>query len=145
MEKDGGATTYAKAGVDIETGNRLVELIRPIANKTFRSGVITDIGGFSGLFSLNVEHIKNPVLAASTDGVGTKLKIAFLLDKHDTVGIDLVAMCVNDIMVGGGHPAFLSGLSIYGETGCSKGPEYHKRDHRGMPRSKVFAYRRRDR
>jgi phosphoribosylformylglycinamidine cyclo-ligase len=98
---------YAKAGVDIDAGNRLVELIRPLVNKTFKSGVITDIGGFSGLFSLNVQSINNPVLVTSTDGVGTKLKIAFMLDKHDTVGIDLVAMCINDIMVQGATPLFM--------------------------------------
>jgi len=120
MEKDGEKTTYAKAGVDIEAGNRLVELIRPITNKTFRSGVITDIGGFGGLFSLNVEHIKNPVLAASTDGVGTKLKIAFVLDKHDTVGIDLVAMCVNDIMVEGATPLFFLDYLSMGELDVQK-------------------------
>ena len=97
---------YADAGVDIEEGKRLVELIKPIASTTFKSGVITDIGGFSGLFSLNVQHVNNPVLVSSTDGVGTKLKIAFLLGKHDTVGIDLVAMCVNDIVVQGATPLF---------------------------------------
>lgn len=97
---------YAEAGVDIDAGNRFVELIKPIVSKTFRSGVITDIGGFAGLFSLKVQDIKNPVLVSSTDGVGTKLKIAFMLDKHDTVGIDLVAMCVNDIMVQGANPLF---------------------------------------
>jgi len=114
-EKNG---KYAEAGVDIQAGNRLVELLRPIVSKTFRSGVITNIGGFGGLHSLNVEHIKNPVLVSSTDGVGTKLKIAFMLDKHDTVGIDLVAMCINDIMVEGATPLFFSGLFIYGEAGC---------------------------
>ena len=97
---------YAKAGVDIEAGNRFVDLIKPIVSRTHKSGVITDIGGFAGLFSLNVEHVKNPVLVSSTDGVGTKLKIAFMLDKHDTVGIDLVAMCVNDIVVQGAAPLF---------------------------------------
>ncbi len=97
---------YAEAGVDIDAGNRLVELLKPIVSRTFKSGVITDIGGFAGLFSLNVEHIKNPVLVSSTDGVGTKLRVAFMLDKHDTVGIDLVAMCVNDIMVQGAAPLF---------------------------------------
>ncbi len=97
---------YAEAGVDIDAGNRLVELIKPIANKTFSSGVVTGIGGFAGLFSLNLGHINNPVLVASTDGVGTKLKIAFMLDKHDTIGIDLVAMCVNDIVVQGAAPLF---------------------------------------
>ena len=83
---------YAAAGVDIDAGNRLVEFLKPIVGKTFKSGVITDIGGFAGVFSLNVEHLKKPVLVSSTDGVGTKLRIAFMLDKHDTVGIDLVAM-----------------------------------------------------
>ena len=97
---------YADAGVDIDAGNKLVDLIRPIVKRTHKSGVITDIGGFAGLYSLNVEHIEKPVLVSSTDGVGTKLKIAFMLDKHDTVGIDLVAMCVNDIMVQGATPLF---------------------------------------
>lgn len=98
---------YAEAGVDIDEGNRFVELIKPVVSKTFKSGVITDIGGFAGLFSLHIEDIKNPVLVTSTDGVGTKLKIAFMMDKHDTVGIDLVAMCVNDIMVQGATPLFM--------------------------------------
>ncbi|HIC85237.1 MAG TPA: phosphoribosylformylglycinamidine cyclo-ligase [Desulfobacterales bacterium] len=98
---------YAEAGVDIDAGNRLVDLIKPIVAKTHRSGVMSDIGGFAGLFSLNIEHIKSPVLVSSTDGVGTKLKIAFMMDKHDTIGIDLVAMCVNDIMVQGATPLFL--------------------------------------
>jgi phosphoribosylformylglycinamidine cyclo-ligase len=98
---------YAQAGVDIDEGNRFVELIKPVVSKTFKSGVITDIGGFAGLFSLHIEDIKNPVLITSTDGVGTKLKIAFMMDKHDTVGIDLVAMCVNDIMVQGATPLFM--------------------------------------
>jgi phosphoribosylformylglycinamidine cyclo-ligase len=106
MAKDKKKSQYAEAGVDIDAGNRLVDLIKPIVSKTFKSGVITDIGGFAGLFSLNVEHIKNPVLVGSTDGVGTKLRIAFVLNKHDTVGIDLVAMCVNDIMVQGATPLF---------------------------------------
>lgn len=104
--KDSGRGQYADAGVDIDGGNRFVELIKPIVSKTFKSGVITDIGGFAGIHSLNVEHAKNPVLVASTDGVGTKLKVAFLLNKHDTIGIDLVAMCVNDIMVQGATPLF---------------------------------------
>ena len=108
MEADQKKDQYAEAGVDIEAGNRFVDLIKPIVSRTHKSGVITDIGGFAGLFSLNVEHIKNPVLVSSTDGVGTKLKIAFMLDKHDTVGIDLVAMCVNDIVVQGAAPLFFS-------------------------------------
>ncbi|NNG08304.1 MAG: phosphoribosylformylglycinamidine cyclo-ligase [Desulfobacteraceae bacterium] len=98
---------YAESGVDIEAGNKLVNRIKPIVSRTFKSGVITDIGGFAGLFSLNIGDVKNPVLVTSTDGVGTKLKIAFMLDKHDTVGIDLVAMCINDIMVQGATPLFM--------------------------------------
>ncbi|MGD9074160.1 MAG: phosphoribosylformylglycinamidine cyclo-ligase, partial [Desulfobacteraceae bacterium] len=107
MEESAKKDTYANAGVDIDEGNRFVELIKPVVSKTFKSGVITDIGGFAGLFSLHIEDIKNPVLVTSTDGVGTKLKIAFLMDKHDTVGIDLVAMCINDIMVQGAIPLLM--------------------------------------
>jgi len=106
MAKNQEKDKYAQAGVDIDAGNKLVELIKPIVSKTFKSGVITEIGGFAGLFSLNVQNIKHPVLVSSTDGVGTKLQIAFMLDKHDTVGIDLVAMSVNDIMVQGAAPLF---------------------------------------
>jgi phosphoribosylformylglycinamidine cyclo-ligase len=98
---------YAEAGVDIDAGNLFVKRIQPIMSKSFRPGVISNMGGFAGLFSLNLQNVKNPVLVASTDGVGTKLKIAFMMDKHDTVGIDLVAMCVNDIVVQGANPLFL--------------------------------------
>jgi phosphoribosylformylglycinamidine cyclo-ligase len=98
--------TYAAAGVDIDKGNRLVDKIKAIAKTTARPGVLGDIGGFGGLFSLNVATMNRPVLVSSTDGVGTKLKIAFLMDKHDTVGIDLVAMSVNDICVQGAKPLF---------------------------------------
>jgi phosphoribosylformylglycinamidine cyclo-ligase len=98
--------TYADAGVDIDKANKLIATISEIAKKTSRSGVIGEIGGFGGLFSLNLANLDRPVLVSSTDGVGTKLKIAFMLDKHDTVGIDLVAMCVNDILVQGAKPLF---------------------------------------
>jgi len=98
--------TYADAGVDIDKANKLVRTISEIAKQTSRSGVIGEIGGFGGLFSLNVVNLERPVLVSSTDGVGTKLKIAFKLGKHDTVGIDLVAMCVNDIIVQGAKPLF---------------------------------------
>jgi len=117
---------YAEAGVDIEAGNRLIDLIRPVVNKTFKSGVITDIGGFAGVFSLNTQDHKNPVLVASTDGVGTKLKIAFLMDRHDTVGIDLVAMCVNDIMVQGATPLFMLDYLSMGTLDTSKAVEIIK-------------------
>ena len=99
--------TYKDAGVNIDTTNSLVERIKSIAKTSFRSEVLTDIGGFSGLFSLNTEKYKRPILTASTDGVGTKLKIAFMTNIHDTVGIDLVAMCVNDILAQGAEPLFL--------------------------------------
>ena len=98
--------TYADAGVDIDKGNQFVTTVKKIAQKTFRSGVMGDIGGFGGMFSLNVSRMDTPVLVSATDGVGTKLKIAFLMDKHDTIGIDLVAMCVNDILVQGAKPLF---------------------------------------
>jgi len=98
--------TYADAGVDIDKANQLVTIVKKIAGQTRRSGVMGEIGGFGGLFSLSVGKFENPVLVSSTDGVGTKLKIAFMTGKHDTVGIDLVAMCVNDIIVQGAEPLF---------------------------------------
>jgi phosphoribosylformylglycinamidine cyclo-ligase len=98
--------TYAEAGVDIDKADTLVQTIKTIAKQTRRPGVMGEIGGFGGLFSLNTADLGSPVLVSSTDGVGTKLKIAFMLDKHDTVGIDLVAMCVNDIAVQGAKPLF---------------------------------------
>ncbi len=98
--------TYADAGVDIDKANALVKNIKKIAKQTPRTGVMGEIGGFGGLYSLNLENLERPVLVSSTDGVGTKLKIAFMTGKHDTVGIDLVAMCVNDIAVQGAKPLF---------------------------------------
>ncbi|MBI4746221.1 MAG: phosphoribosylformylglycinamidine cyclo-ligase [Deltaproteobacteria bacterium] len=97
---------YAEAGVNIDAGNKFVELIKPMVKATSRPEVLADIGGFGGLFSLRNNKYKNPVLVSSTDGVGTKLKIAFMMDRHDTVGIDLVAMCVNDVIVQGAEPLF---------------------------------------
>src|SRR4030066_1180497 len=102
----GSELSYKKSGVDIDEGERFVRLISPIAKKTFRPEVLTDIGLFSALFKLNLTKYKKPVLVSGTDGVGTKLKIAFMMDKHDTVGIDLVAMCVNDILTTGAEPLF---------------------------------------
>ena len=98
--------TYADAGVDIDKASGLIDRIKKIAQQTPRSGVIGEIGGFGGLFSLNLSNLNSPVLVSSTDGVGTKLNIAFMTGKHDTVGIDLVAMCVNDIIVEGAKPLF---------------------------------------
>jgi phosphoribosylformylglycinamidine cyclo-ligase len=98
--------SYKDAGVDIKKGDAFVQAIKPIVESTFRPEVLTKIGGFAGCVSLNLERYKKPILVSSTDGVGTKLKIAFLMNHHDTVGIDLVAMCVNDIVVSGAKPLF---------------------------------------
>ncbi len=98
---------YKDAGVDIDKGDDFVQAIKPMVESTFRPEVLTKIGGFAGCVSLNLERYKKPILVSSTDGVGTKLKIAFSMDRHDTVGIDLVAMCVNDIVVSGAKPLFL--------------------------------------
>jgi phosphoribosylformylglycinamidine cyclo-ligase len=97
---------YKEAGVDIDKGNAFVRAIKPMVESTFRPEVMTKIGGFAGCVSLNLERYKKPILVSSTDGVGTKLKIAFMMDRHDTVGLDLVAMCVNDIVVAGAKPLF---------------------------------------
>lgn len=97
---------YSEAGVDIDKGNLFVSRIKDIVAETHRRGVLSDIGGFSGLFAIGNEDLKNPVLIASTDGVGTKLAVAKLCNKHDTIGIDLVAMCVNDVIVSGAKPLF---------------------------------------
>ena len=99
-------TTYKHAGVNIDAGNELVRRIAPLARSTFRPEVLTDLGGFGGLFRLEKDRFQDPILVSGTDGVGTKLNIAFLLDRHDTVGIDLVAMCVNDVVVSGAEPLF---------------------------------------
>ncbi len=98
--------SYKAAGVDVTAGYRAVELMKAHVARTMTSGVMSGIGGFGGLFELDTTGIKKPVLVSGTDGVGTKIKIAFLLDKHDTVGIDCVAMCVNDIICCGAEPLF---------------------------------------
>lgn len=98
--------TYKGAGVDISAGSRAVELIKPKVKTTWRPEVMADIGSFGGLFALDSRRYKEPVLVSGTDGVGTKLRIAHLLDRHDTIGIDCVAMCVNDVLVHGAEPLF---------------------------------------
>ena len=110
-----GKDQYREAGVDIEKGNQFVKNISKMVRSTHNSSVLTDLGGFSGLVALNTQRYPQPVLVSSTDGVGTKIKIAFLMDKHDTVGIDLVAMCVNDIVVCGARPLFMLDYISTGE------------------------------
>jgi phosphoribosylformylglycinamidine cyclo-ligase len=110
-----GEMTYAKAGVSIAAGDELVRRIGRIASRTKRSGVLAGVGGFSALFDLKSRGYRHPVLVSSTDGVGTKLKVAFMMKKHDTVGIDLVAMGVNDIITQGAEPLFFLDYFVCGK------------------------------
>ena len=106
MNKDTAADRYSQAGVDIDKGNAFVARIKGLVAETHGRGVLNDIGGFSGLFAIGNAGYEDPVLIASTDGVGTKLAVAKMCNKHDTIGIDLVAMCVNDVIVSGAKPLF---------------------------------------
>ncbi len=112
MEK---RSRYAEAGVDIEKANRLVEEIKRLVKSTPRQGVLADIGGFSGLFALDVANFREPVLCATTDGVGTKIKLAVAAGRHRGIGIDLVAMCVNDLIVCGAKPLFFLDYLAFGK------------------------------
>jgi phosphoribosylformylglycinamidine cyclo-ligase len=120
------ALTYRDAGVDIDEGDRLVELIKPHARPTLRPEVLAGIGGFGGLFALDVKKYKEPVLVSGTDGVGTKLKIAFAADRHGTIGQDLVAMCVNDVAVVGAEPLFFLDYFATGKLSAEQGAEVVK-------------------
>jgi len=120
------ALTYKDAGVDIDEGDRLVDLIKPLARPTMRPEVLAGIGGFGGLFALDLKKWKEPVLVSGTDGVGTKLKVAFEADRHDTVGIDLVAMCVNDIAVVGAEPLWFLDYFATGKLSAEQGAQVVK-------------------
>src|SRR5204862_3371493 len=122
-ERRNNGLTYAQAGVDIDAGNRMVELIKPLVRATARRGADAEIGGFGGLFDLKRAGFKDPVLVAGTDGVGTKLVIAIEAGKHDTIGIDLVAMSVNDIVVQGGEPLFFLDYFATGKLSPEVGAE----------------------
>jgi phosphoribosylformylglycinamidine cyclo-ligase len=118
--------TYRDAGVDIDEGDRLVELIKPHARPTLRPEVLAGIGGFGGLFALDVKKYREPVLVSGTDGVGTKLKVAFAANRHDTIGIDLVAMCVNDVAVVGAEPLFFLDYFGTGKLSAEQGADVVK-------------------
>ncbi len=120
------ALTYKKAGVDINEGDRFVKIITPLVRKTFRPGVMTDIGSFGALFKIDRRKYREPVLVSGTDGVGTKLKVAFMTGRHDTVGIDLVAMCVNDILTSGAEPLFFLDYFATGKLKPEKAAEVVK-------------------
>src|SRR5499425_1230858 len=113
--------TYAEAGVDIDAGNRMVELIKPLVRATARPGADAEIGGFGGLFDLKRIGYRDPVLVAATDGVGTKLKVAIETGRHDTIGIDLVAMSVNALVVQGAEPLFFLDYYACGKRGPGSG------------------------
>ena len=120
MNTKSHSESYAAAGVDITAGYKAVELMKSHIARTLTSGVCSDVGGFGGLFELDTEGIEKPVLVSGTDGVGTKLKLAFLMDKHDTVGIDCVAMCVNDIICCGAKPLFFLDYIACGKNAPEK-------------------------
>src|SRR5207249_7006851 len=118
--------TYADSGVDIDAGNRLVDLIKPLVRATARAGADAEIGGFGGLFDLKRAGFSDPVLVAATDGVGTKVKIAIEAGIHDTIGIDLVAMSVNDLVVQGAEPLFFLDYFACGKLAPEVGAEVVK-------------------
>ncbi len=118
--------TYKKSGVDIDKGNKLVDIIKPLARSTFKPYVMTDIGSFGAFCKLDTKKYKQPVLVSGTDGVGTKLKIAFMMNKHDTIGIDLVAMCVNDILTSGAMPLFFLDYFASGKLSIRKAADVIK-------------------
>ena len=115
MEKS-FSESYKQAGVDVTAGYQSVELMKEAVKSTYNEGVVSDLGGFGGLYALNTENIKEPILVSGTDGVGTKLKLAFLMNQHDTIGQDCVAMCVNDIICCGAKPLFFLDYMALGKN-----------------------------
>ena len=137
--------TYAEAGVDIDAGNRMVELIKPLVRATARAGADAEIGGFGGLFDLKRAGFVDPVLVAATDGVGTKVKIAIETGRHETIGIDLVAMSVNDLVVQGAEPLFFLDYFACGQLEPEVGARGRQGRRRRLPAGEMRADRRRDR
>ena len=125
--------SYKASGVDIVLGEKLVEIIKPLAKKTFRKEVINEIGGFASLFDIP-KNYQNPILVSSTDGVGTKIEIAELMNNHKSIGIDLVAMCVNDLITSGAEPLFFLDYLVTDKINLNKSKDIVS----GMPRDVKF-------
>jgi phosphoribosylformylglycinamidine cyclo-ligase len=117
------AITYRESGVDIDEAESFIQKIRPLVKSTFRTGVLGEIGGYGGLFHLNVQQYRDPVLVSATDGVGTKIMVAVLMDRHHTIGIDLVAMCANDIITHGAAPLFFLDYLAMGKLSPQTGTQ----------------------
>ena len=145
MNTTSRSDSYAAAGVDITAGYKAVELMKTHIAKTMTAGALSDIGGFGGLFELDLTGITKPVLVSGTDGVGTKLKLAFLMDKHDTVGIDCVAMCVNDIICVRRQAPVLPGLHRLRQERPGEDRGHRLRCGRGLRPVWRCPHRRRDR
>ena len=144
MTKRNGLT-YAGAGVDIDAGNALVEKIKPVVRATRRRGADAEIGGFGGVFDLKAAGFRDPLLVAANDGVGTKVKIAIEAGIHDTIGIDLVAMCVNDLVVQGAEPLFFLDYYATGKLDADAAALCRRRHRARLYRGRGGADRRRDR
>ena len=136
---------YARAGVDIDLGNKVKSTLPRLLAATHRPEVLGKVGGFGGLFALDVRKYRQPVLVSSVDGVGTKLKLAFALDRHDTIGQDLVNHCVNDIAVLGRGAALLPGLPRHRQAGAARVHGHHPRLRQSLRGEPLRAHRRRDR
>ena len=136
------SAAYAAAGVDITAGYKGVKLMSADVKRTHIPGVVSDIGGFGGLFAPDLTGMTEPVLVSGTDGVGTKLRLAELLNKHDTIGIDCVAMCVNDVICCGAKPLFFPGLHCHRQERAGKGGSHRLRRGRGLCPGRLRSHRR---